>query len=316
MFKKYSTCLLSFGYILAMENRSKKSDDVREISLSLIDENLSRFRLPNPRSIKGIVQSLETYGQLVPVVVGIREDRYELIDGFKRLRASQQLDRSFLTASIFDGPEHTFKVALMHLNRGIHALGDFEEALVLSSLFTEDCLTQKEIAVLFGRHKSWVSRRISLVERLSEEVISQIKLGLVSISKGRELARLPRGNQGKALQTIVQAHLTCKETAHLVSLLLERPGYEHKNILNDPKKFLAPKMKHRTSNSRLSKEARPYHETLLAMKDLLRSMCLEKYSSRLESMTRQDRQHILSVVTHLETSLSAMKQCTHNVENV
>ena len=43
--------------------------------------------------------------------------------------------------------------------------------------------------------KAWVSRRISLIERLCEEVIEHIRLGLCSASIGRELARLPRGNQ-------------------------------------------------------------------------------------------------------------------------
>ena len=43
-----------------------------------------------------------------------------------------------------------------------------EEALVVHSLSHEDGLSQGEIAVLLGRHKSWVCRRLSLVERLSD----------------------------------------------------------------------------------------------------------------------------------------------------
>ncbi len=37
---------------------------------------------------------------------------------------------------------------------------EFEEALIVRSLYREDQLKQIEIAVLLERHKSWVSRRI------------------------------------------------------------------------------------------------------------------------------------------------------------
>ena len=44
-----------------------------------------------------------------------------------------------------------------------------EEALVVHSLFHEDTLSQIEIATLLGRHKSWVCRRIALIDRLCDE---------------------------------------------------------------------------------------------------------------------------------------------------
>jgi len=67
--------------------------------------------------------------------------------------------------------------------------------MILQSLHRDDGLSQIEIATLLGRDKSWVSRRISLIERLADEVRRHLELGLISASVGRELARLPRGNQ-------------------------------------------------------------------------------------------------------------------------
>ena len=122
---------------------------------------------------------------------------YELVDGFKRLRACRHIGKETLKARILDATERVSKAAIIQLNRG-RSISELEEAMVLSSLYREDGLTQMEIAVFLGRHKSWVSRRISLIERLHEEVRQDIRLGLLPASMGRELAKLPRGNQKEA----------------------------------------------------------------------------------------------------------------------
>jgi hypothetical protein len=44
-----------------------------------------------PEAERAMAKSLERYGQLSPVVVCRRNDRYELIDGFKRLGAVRRL---------------------------------------------------------------------------------------------------------------------------------------------------------------------------------------------------------------------------------
>jgi hypothetical protein len=109
-----------------------------------------------------------------------------------------------------------------------------EEALVLQSLHRDDGLTQVEIAALLGRDKSWVSRRISLIERLSEEVKEDIRLGLISVITGRELAKLPRGNQKEAADAILKRRYTTREAAKLIGYLLSRPRWEYSAILASP----------------------------------------------------------------------------------
>lgn len=142
--------------------------DLEEIALSKIGERYGALRIVNPRADEARVRSMKRYGQLSPVVC-VRMDGYELIDGFKRWRACRHIGKETLQARILTATERVVKAALLQLNRG-RSISELEEALVFSSLHREDGLTQREIALLLGRHKSWVSRRISLVERLSEEV--------------------------------------------------------------------------------------------------------------------------------------------------
>ena len=54
-----------------------------------IGEQYGRYRLHVPEAERAMARSLERYGQLSPVVVCRRQERYELIDGFKRLGADR-----------------------------------------------------------------------------------------------------------------------------------------------------------------------------------------------------------------------------------
>ena len=179
-----------------MAEESIKEAEVIKAAVSEIGERFGGMRLGDPVSKALMVKSIEKYGQLSPVVVGPRENgKYELVDGFKRLYAYRELGHEVLNARVLHAGLRGLKAAVIQLNWAHKSIGDLEEALVLHSLDREDGLRQHEIGVLLGRHKSWVSRRISLIERLCEEVIEHIRLGLCSASIGRELARLPRGNQ-------------------------------------------------------------------------------------------------------------------------
>ena len=139
----------------------------RELRLSEIGEHYGRYRLHLPEAERAMARSLERYGQLSPVVVCQREDRYELIDGFKRLGAARTLARlSHLSARLLEADERTAKAAIYGLNRAGGRTRELEEAWIIQALVREDGLSQVEVAELLGRHKSWVCRRLALIERL------------------------------------------------------------------------------------------------------------------------------------------------------
>lgn len=202
-----------------------------EIEVEKIGESYGRFRLIEPRRDSSMAKSIERLGQLSPVVVaqGIK-GRHEMIDGFKRLRAFRHLKRESIRARIMEGHRRALKAAMIQLNREGRSIMDLEEALVVQSLHREEGLGQVEIGLLVGRHKSWVSRRIGLVERLSDEVLDHLRLGLISATQGRELTRLPRGNQKEAMECVLKHRLSSRETRRLVKLLVELPRWSHDAI--------------------------------------------------------------------------------------
>jgi len=214
--------------------RVKEELCIQEIAVSEIGESYGVFRIVSPRADAAMVKSIRNYGQISPVVCVRVEGGYELIDGFKRLRACRRLDKTTLRVKTMEVSARVCKAAVIELNWSGRSINEMEEALVVQSLHREDGLTQTEIAVLLGRDKSWVSRRISLIERLSEEVQEDLRLGLISVITGRELAKLPRGNQKGAVDAILKCRYSTREAAKLIGYLLSRPGWEYSVILASP----------------------------------------------------------------------------------
>ena len=214
-------------------------DDLEELPVAAMGETYGSLRIVNPRADEAMLKSLQRYGQLTPVVCA-RIEGYELIDGFKRLRACRRIGKETLKARILEATERVCKAAIIQLNH-LRPIRELEEAMVLASLHREDGLTQTEIAVLLGRHKSWVSRRIALIERLSEEVLDAIRLGLLPATVGRQLAPLPRGNQNDVAAALIKHRLSTREAAKLLAYLVSRPRWEHALILARPWEVVGPK---------------------------------------------------------------------------
>jgi hypothetical protein len=114
-----------------------------------------------------------------------------------------------------------------------------EEAWVVHALVREDGLSQVEVAELLGRHKSWVCRRLALLEKLSAECQEDLHLGLLAPSVARQLTRLPVGNQAEVLLATRRENLTAREVQGVVDLLAgcaSRPQVEF--ILDQPRRAL------------------------------------------------------------------------------
>jgi ParB/RepB/Spo0J family partition protein len=219
----------------------KEQQRIEEIGITDIRETYGVFRIVNPAADAAMTKSIQRYGQMSPVVCVKSGSGYALIDGFKRLRAGRRLKKPALKSKIVEFSERASKAAIIQLNESGKSINEVEEALVLQSLYREDGLTQIEIAVLVGRHKSWVSRRLSLIERLREDVQEDIRVGLISVVTGRELAKLPRGNQKAAADAILKHRFSTRETAQLITHLLSRPHWEHQALLSAPWEIIEPR---------------------------------------------------------------------------
>jgi len=178
-------------------------ESLLDLPCAQIGEHYGRYRLHQPEADRAMARSLDRYGQLAPVVVCQREGHYELIDGFKRLGAARGLaSLSHLSARVMEADDRAAKAAIYGLNRAGGRTRELEEAWIVHALVREDGLSQVEVAELLGRHKSWVCRRLALLERLGPESREELRVGLLSPTAARQLVRLPLGNQTEVLEVI------------------------------------------------------------------------------------------------------------------
>jgi hypothetical protein len=154
-------------------------------------------------------------------VVCRRQDRYELIDGFKRLGAARRLvPLESLAARLLEADERAAKAAIYGLNRAGGRTRELEEAWIIHALVRDDGMSQVEVAELLGRHKSWVCRRLALIERLGLKARDDLRVGLLSPTAARQIVRLPEGNQGEVLDAARREALAGAELTGLVDLWL------------------------------------------------------------------------------------------------
>jgi hypothetical protein len=212
----------------------------RPVALTDLGERYRRYRLGDPEAEEAMAGSLRRWGQLAPVVACVRDGQLELIDGFKRLAAARQIrELPSLSVRVLEVDERTAKAAILGLNRDHRPVRELEEAWVVQGLVRDDGMTQVEAAYLLGRHKSWVCRRLALLEKLSETVKEDLRLGLVGPSLARQLTRLPTGNQEALLALTRRETLTAQEVSGVIDLLQGASEEQAAFVLAKPREALA-----------------------------------------------------------------------------
>lgn len=203
------------------------------VAVAALGERLGALRLREPESLRAMHRSLVGHGQMTAVTVfADASGQLQLVDGFKRLHVARELGWTALQACTLALTDAQAKVAMQALNRQA-GLCELEEAWLVRSLYRDDGLTQPQIGQLIGRHKSWVCRRLMLVESLDEALQGDVRLGLLTSRVGVTLARLPRGNQRTTAAVVTQRGLTSRQVERLCASLLAAPVEAREPLLAD-----------------------------------------------------------------------------------
>jgi len=195
----------------------------RMASVAELGERLAALRLCEAAALEAMRRSLERHGQLTPIVVFAEHDHLETLDGIKRLRAARALGWPAVAisiAAVADSVAAKVRLLALHQRGG---LSELEEAWLVRSLYRDDGLSQPEIGRHLDRHKSWVCRRLLLVEALDPAVQADVRIGLLAPRAASVLSALPRGNQASAAAVVIRRGLTVPQTERLVAELRAQP---------------------------------------------------------------------------------------------
>jgi ParB/RepB/Spo0J family partition protein len=185
--------------------------DVRVIEHHCLQMPYAHLRVDHPKSLAKLMVSMEHYGQLVPVIVVTASPPHQwvLIDGYQRVNALKRLGKDTVEAEVWSC-SLTDALLMLLKSWGARSSGILEEALLLHELYKQHSLSQQVLARRVGRDQSWVSRRLALLEPLSEAILEGVSKGALSVWVGaRILAPMARA---------IPDHATC-----LLGYLLKHP---------------------------------------------------------------------------------------------
>lgn len=212
---------------------------IEAVALERLDLRLERLRLGSPARESRVRRQVER-GLYLPVLASDRvaPEALVLVDGFKRVRGALALGVREVSVQVVGLDAVAAAAAILASNCGACGLTQVEEALIVQELQRQHGLTQTEIAARLDRHKTWVCRRVQLLERLHSDVLSDVRVGLVTPAVAREMVRLPRGNQPSAARAAHEHRLTSREAGRLVDVLRATPVEERPAVLADPRAHL------------------------------------------------------------------------------
>jgi ParB family chromosome partitioning protein len=215
------------------------SPRIEEIPIEEFDLSLAGMRIMNPDWVCRVQDSMWLHGQLQPVIAREHEGKYQIIDGFKRVYVSMDLMIKTLQCQVLDIDLQQAKLLILSYNRPHQSMEVWEEAMVLEDLLKTHDLSQQSLSTLTGYSRSWVSRRLSLIGKIDEEVASEIRMGVITSSQARALIKLPRGNQMDVARVIVDLGLSSRQSDRLVDAFLKAEDEDkQRDILKHPEQIL------------------------------------------------------------------------------
>ncbi len=188
-----------------------------ELELHQLELRYERIRKRAPLAERRLVGSLAEIGQQLPVIVLSEAARFILIDGYKRVRALKRLAHDTVRATPWQMPE--LEALLMERRLRCASEDAFDQAWLLAELRTRFALSLEELARRFERDKSWVSRRLALIQVLPISIQDSVRAGtLAAHAAMKYLVPLARANAAAATQ-LAEAIATLKPTSREIGAL-------------------------------------------------------------------------------------------------
>jgi ParB family chromosome partitioning protein len=164
------------------------------------------------QKIDDLSLSFKTHGVIQPIIVRLRDGKYELIAGERRFRAAMKLGWETIPGIIreMSDPQAASTALIENLQR--EDLTPLEEAQAYAQLMGLHALTQESLAQRLGKSQSAVANKIRLLQ-LSEPVKEALQKRRITERHARSLLVLTEiVDQQTVLQDILKYDLNVKQT--------------------------------------------------------------------------------------------------------
>ena len=231
--------LLATSQSSSQKDRESASVEARQSELSkipiefLVPGKYQPRKDKSPEALEELASSIRAQGVIQPIVVRkIDQNRYEIIAGERRWRASQLAQLDEVPCLVKDVPDEAAVAIALIENIQREDLNAMEEAQALDRLMNEFALTHQEVAEAVGKSRTTVTNLLRL-NNLNDDVKLLVEHGDIEMGHARALLALDGESQSEAAHVVSGKGLTVRDTEKLVKKLLE-PAKPKQERQTDP----------------------------------------------------------------------------------
>lgn len=193
----------------------------RDISLDLIDVDPEQPRRHFDEGLLGeLAASIEANGLIVPILLRPVGERFVIVHGERRFRASQSLGWSTLPAEVRDLDVETARWMALVENIQRADLSPIEEAQAYAAALATG-VTQLQLGKRIGKTQSYIAQKLRLL-KMAPEVQEALAAGTISEGIARQLLRLDvtKHEWGKIVDYLVENEFSVRHIKNAVDFQL------------------------------------------------------------------------------------------------
>ena len=195
----------------AAEGAEERRDEVRMLKLTDIDPNRGQPRERfDEDALRELADSIRAVGVLQPIIVRETGNRYEIIAGERRYRASRLAGLTEIPAIVRDWDEQKRLEAALIENLQRDDLNPVEEAVGVKRLMEAAGLTQERVAERLGKSRPAVANLLRLLT-LPEEVQKMLVDGRLTAGHARALVTVDPSRQVQLANLTVQQNWSVRQ---------------------------------------------------------------------------------------------------------
>jgi len=210
-------------------NESAVSHDILQIDVNDIDVNPYQPRkIFNEEKLKELSDSIVKNGLMQPIVVTRNEDKFLLIAGERRLRATKLANLDTIKAIVLEVDKSKLRELALIENIQRDDLNIIEIAYSYAGLINDYSITHEELANIVSKSRSTITNTLRL---LTLSNFSQKMLGSDKISLGHAklIVGLNEEDQKLIVDSIIGQKLSVRETEKLVKKIKQKDQDEEKS---------------------------------------------------------------------------------------
>ena len=206
-----------------IEVKAKPMSEMIEIKISDIVPNPTQPRTEfDEEALEELADSIRQLGLIQPITVKRDGEKYIIISGERRWRASEKAGLESVPAYIREVDDTTLHAMALVENIQREDLNAIEISLGMQRLVEECGLTQEALAERLGKKRSTVANYLRLLN-LPEEIQFAIKSGVISMGHAKVLVGVEsKAKQLSLLKRCIKSNLSVRQLEELVRNLSER----------------------------------------------------------------------------------------------